>query len=100
MNKLACHAPCRNQEHRGCKCWQANPTTSCCRCRRRYENLVQVRCLLEGVPAEDILADWHGLLAHYMAKWGLERAEVRGSSVARAAAAAFAVKFARFEGRH
>ena len=50
-------------------------TSFCC----RYENVVQVRCLLEGVPVEDILADWHGLLAHYMQQWQLDRSEVGDS---------------------
>lgn len=41
-----------------------------------YENLVQVRCLLEGVSPRDILADWHSLLPEYMAKWDLDRNEL------------------------
>ena len=42
----------------------------------RYENLIQVRCLLEGVEVEDILDNWHAILPEYMEKWGLERKEV------------------------
>lgn len=41
-----------------------------------YENLVQVRCLLEGVSPAAILADWHHLLPEYMSKWGLDRSEL------------------------
>jgi hypothetical protein len=43
----------------------------------RYENIVQIRCLLEGIPAEEILRDWHNLLPRQMSTWGLERGEVR-----------------------
>ncbi len=43
---------------------------------RRYENVVQVRCLLEGVAVDDILADWYTLLGRYMERWGLDRGEV------------------------
>lgn len=38
-----------------------------------YENVVQVRCLLEGVGVEAMLARWHDLLPDYMARWKLER---------------------------
>jgi hypothetical protein len=41
-----------------------------------YENLVQVRCLVEGVGVEDMLAGWPAMLADRMAKWGLDRGEV------------------------
>ena len=51
-------------------------TRRLCRRWRRYENLVQVRCLLEGVPVDDVLADWHGLLGRYMEAWSLERSDV------------------------
>jgi len=44
--------------------------------RGRYENLVQVRCLLEGVQPQDMLDNWHELLPAYMEKWGLKRSEV------------------------
>jgi hypothetical protein len=40
---------------------------------------VQVRCLLEGVPVDDILADWHGLLQHYMQTWQLDRSKVHAT---------------------
>jgi phosphoglycolate phosphatase-like HAD superfamily hydrolase len=40
-----------------------------------YENLVQVRCLLEGACSpEEMLETWHELLPERMAAWGLERA--------------------------
>ncbi|KAK9839422.1 hypothetical protein WJX81_001239 [Elliptochloris bilobata] len=41
-----------------------------------YENLVQVRCLLEGVEPQDILTNWHALLPEYMQKWDLQRSEL------------------------
>lgn len=43
---------------------------------RRYENPVQARCLLEGIPPNTILADWHSILETKMAEWKLERAQV------------------------
>ena len=43
----------------------------------RYENLVQIRCLLEGVSPDDILNDWHTVLPEHMEKWGVERGQVR-----------------------
>ena len=47
---------------------------------RRYENLVQVRLLLERLATpEDILDRWHELLPQYMAEWQLDRADVRRS---------------------
>lgn len=48
----------------------------------RYENLVQVRCLLEGVSEDDILQNWHTILPHSMQRWHLDRQEVRQSSPA------------------
>lgn len=45
---------------------------------RRYENLVQVRCLLEGMAPDEMLQNWGTILPQYMQKWGLDRAEVRG----------------------
>lgn len=42
----------------------------------RYENLIQVRCLLEGISTDDILNDWHRLLPEYMDKWKQSRKEV------------------------
>ena len=43
----------------------------------RYENLVQVRCLLEGVGEDDILQHWHTILPDSMQRWQLDRQEVR-----------------------
>ena len=45
----------------------------------RYENLVQVRCLLEGVSEDDILQHWHTILPDSMQRWNLDRQEVRRS---------------------
>lgn len=42
----------------------------------RYENLIQVRCLLEGVHPNDILQSWHTILPEYMDKWKQSRKEV------------------------
>lgn len=42
----------------------------------RYENLIQVRCLLEGISTDDILNNWHRLLPEYMDKWKQSRKEV------------------------
>lgn len=42
----------------------------------RYENLIQVRCLLEGVHPNDILQSWHTILPEYMDKWKQNRKEV------------------------
>lgn len=41
-----------------------------------YENLVQVRCLLEGVPAATMLDTWPDLLPAKMAEWSLDRADL------------------------
>ena len=38
-----------------------------------YENIVQVRCLLEGVTPDDMLANWSTMLPEYMKKWDLDR---------------------------
>ena len=46
----------------------------------RYENLVQVRCLLEGYSEDDILREWHSILPECMQRWQLDRQEVRRSS--------------------
>ena len=48
----------------------------------RYENLVQVRCLLEGYSEDDILREWHSILPECMQQWHLDRQEVRRSSPA------------------
>lgn len=42
----------------------------------RYENLVQVRCLLDGTTEDDMLQHWHTLLPDRMARWQLDRSEV------------------------
>ncbi|CAL5223568.1 g6103 [Coccomyxa viridis] len=41
-----------------------------------YENLVQVRCLLEGVSEDDILQHWHTILPESMQRWQLDRQEL------------------------
>ncbi|DBA77981.1 TPA: hypothetical protein ACH3X1_009137 [Trebouxia sp. C0004] len=41
-----------------------------------YENLIQVRCLLEGVASNDILQKWHTILPEYMEKWNQSRKEL------------------------
>ncbi|KAF5835320.1 hypothetical protein DUNSADRAFT_7552 [Dunaliella salina] len=41
-----------------------------------YENLVQIRCLLEGMSPEEILSNWGEILPKYMQHWGLERAKL------------------------
>ena len=46
----------------------------------RYENLVQVRCLLEGVSEDDILQHWHTILPESMQRWQLDRQEVQSSA--------------------
>ena len=38
-----------------------------------YENVVQIRLLLEGTSVEEMLASWHELLPAAMVKWRLER---------------------------
>ena len=42
----------------------------------RYENLVQIRCLVDGVDTDSILQDWHTILPEYMDKWALDRSQV------------------------
>jgi hypothetical protein len=44
----------------------------------RYENIVQIRCLLEGVDPQDMLLTWHDMLPQYMERWQLDRNEVGG----------------------
>ena len=41
-----------------------------------YENVVQVRCLLEGVTPADILENWSTMLPEYMTKWELDRSSL------------------------
>jgi hypothetical protein len=43
---------------------------------RRYENIVQIRCLYEGVTVEEMLASWSTMLPGCMQQWGLERGAV------------------------
>lgn len=50
-----------------------------CVCVCRYENVVQVRCLYEGVSVEDMLSSWGELLPVCMQRWGLQRDEVSSS---------------------
>lgn len=38
-----------------------------------YENIVQIRCLLEGINVEDMLENWSTMLPEYMQKWQLDR---------------------------
>lgn len=48
-----------------------------CVWRYSYENIIQLRCLLEGVPVETILDKWEEVLEDGMHKWQLDRSEVR-----------------------
>ncbi|EFN54892.1 hypothetical protein CHLNCDRAFT_24112 [Chlorella variabilis] len=41
-----------------------------------YENIVQIRCLLEGVDPTDMLQRWHDMLPEYMQRWQLDRVEL------------------------
>lgn len=41
-----------------------------------YENIVQIRCLLEGVRPQDMLEQWSTMLPEYMEKWNLDRGEL------------------------
>lgn len=51
----------------------------CCAalCPHRYENIVQIRALYEGVSVQDMLDTWHKLLPRKMKEWSLDRQEVR-----------------------
>lgn len=42
----------------------------------RYENIVQIRCLYEGVTVQDMLDNWHDMLPAKMKEWGLDRQKV------------------------
>lgn len=53
---------------------------SCPRCR--YENIIQIRCLYEGISVEQMLDEWETMLPAKMKEWGLNRAEVRFDSCA------------------
>ncbi|GLC38636.1 hypothetical protein PLESTB_000454800 [Pleodorina starrii] len=41
-----------------------------------YENVVQIRCLYEGVSVDEMLAGWEKMLPARMSQWGLNRAEM------------------------
>ncbi|PNH07152.1 hypothetical protein TSOC_006401 [Tetrabaena socialis] len=41
-----------------------------------YENVVQIRCLLEGVTVEEMLGDWENILSASMSKWALDRSKL------------------------
>ncbi|PSC71072.1 hypothetical protein C2E20_5531 [Micractinium conductrix] len=41
-----------------------------------YENIVQIRALLEGVQPEEMLVSWHDMLPKLMQKWELDRVEL------------------------
>lgn len=45
-------------------------------CHAGYENIVQVRALLEGVEPNAILGSWHDILPEKMEEWSLDRAEL------------------------
>ena len=60
-------------------CRTSSPSSDPC----RYENIVQIRCLLEGVDPDEMLLHWHDMLPQYMQRWQLDRAEA--SAVARCA---------------
>jgi phosphoglycolate phosphatase-like HAD superfamily hydrolase len=38
-----------------------------------YENIVQIRCLLEGMEVDEMLEGWHQILPAMMKKWQLDR---------------------------
>jgi phosphoglycolate phosphatase-like HAD superfamily hydrolase len=38
-----------------------------------YENIVQIRCLLEGVRPQDMLENWSAMLPECMDEWNLDR---------------------------
>lgn len=41
-----------------------------------YENIVQIRCLLEGIDPQDMLEHWSTMLPEYMDRWQLNRADL------------------------
>ena len=41
-----------------------------------YENIIQVRSLLEGVTENEIISSWHTILPEKMKEWGLVRADM------------------------
>lgn len=42
----------------------------------RYENVVQIRCLYEGVTVQEMLDHWHDMLPARMHQWDLDRNKV------------------------
>lgn len=46
----------------------------------RYENIVQIRCLYEGVTVDEMLQFWHDILPQKMQQWGLDRGKVSGDA--------------------
>lgn len=55
----------------------------------RYENIVQIRCLYEGVTVQDMLDNWHSMLPAKMQEWSLDRQQVSaGTATAHILAAA------------
>jgi hypothetical protein len=41
-----------------------------------YENIVQIRCLYEGVTVEEMLESWQDMLPARMQEWALDRGSV------------------------
>eukprot|EP00878_Enallax_costatus_P030946 GHUV01033766.1.p1 GENE.GHUV01033766.1~~GHUV01033766.1.p1 ORF type:complete len:213 (+),score=60.36 GHUV01033766.1:674-1312(+) len=41
-----------------------------------YENVVQIRCLYEGVTVDDMLQSWHDILPAKMREWSLDRSKL------------------------
>ena len=76
FERLACHVPAELAA-----CWPSLfPPTRCMHAwwvLCRYENIVQIRCLYEGVDPHDMLQRWHDMLPDYMQRWQLDRGEVR-----------------------
>ena len=44
--------------------------------RAGYENIIQLRALLEGVSVAEMLADWRTMLPEKMAAWQLDRGDM------------------------
>lgn len=41
-----------------------------------YENVVQIRCLFEGMSVEDMLTNWEHILPAKMSEWSLDRSKL------------------------
>lgn len=55
------------------------PPTPVCTCVfLSYENIVQIRCLYDGVSVEEMLEGWDRVLPETMKKWELDRSKVGG----------------------